>query len=299
MQAADEGMRVSRFGLVVISPILWLALLSALAIKVYWVIQITPQPASWRRGCAAACLVAGFACIVGLQFTSFCLPSLRTRSVTRAVYAYGYLNAWAAELFYGPDMKDIRQRLINMQSVSPDRLLGVEEPWPVNGHVVIVQMESIGWEVLHARIAGQEFAPYLSSLAGSSRCFRIQAYHTLGSEDMDYAVLSDGTPSTQLVSYDIPGVSYSNALPRFMQQHGFHTVAMHGNDGSFFNRRSNFERMGFDEIWFKEDFKGRAVQAKFLGRAGCGGLQALQPGNPASHAAAIPLYHHSGQPCAV
>jgi phosphoglycerol transferase MdoB-like AlkP superfamily enzyme len=82
---------------------------------------------------------------------------------------------------------------------------------------------------------------------------------------MDYAVLSGGTPSTEVVSYDVPGVTYSNGLPAFMQKHGFHTVAWHGNDGGFFNRRVNFARMGFDEIWFKEDFKGRAVKQSSWG----------------------------------
>jgi len=265
METAGEGVRVSSFGLEVIPPALWLALLGALAVKVFWVIKMTPQPASWRRACAAGCWVAGLACIGGLQFTTFRLPSLRTRSVTRAVYAYGYLNAWAAEMFYGPDMKEMGQKLRQLQSLSPDRLLGVENPWPVSSHVVVVQMESIGWEVLNARIAGQEVAPYLSSLAGSCRCFRIQVFHSLGSEDMDYAVLSDGTPSAEVVSYDVPDVTYSNGLPAFMKKHGFHTVALHGNDGGFFNRRSNFERMGFDEIWFQEDFKGRAVKQSSWG----------------------------------
>jgi phosphoglycerol transferase MdoB-like AlkP superfamily enzyme len=265
MRSADEGMRVSFFGLEVIPLSVWLALLGALAVKLYWVIKITPQPAAWRRGCAAACVAVGGVYILALQFTSFHLPSLRFRSMTRAVFAYGYLNAWAAEHFYGPDMKEVGKNLRGLQSVSPDRLLGLEKPWPVKSHVVVVQMESIGWEVLNYRIAGQVLAPYLSGLAASNPCFKIQTYHTLGSEDMDYAVLSGGTPSTQLVSYDIPGVAYSNGLPGFMRDHGFHTVALHGNDGGFFNRRSNFDRMGFDEIWFKEDFKSMAVKQNSWG----------------------------------
>jgi hypothetical protein len=265
MDSAGEGMRVSSFGLEVIPPVLWLALVCALVIKVYWVIKITPQPAAWRRSCAAGCLVAEGLCIVGLQFTSFALPTLRTRSVTRTVYAYGYLNAWAAELLYGPNLKEKGQKLRDLQKVSPDRLLGLETPWPVSNHVVVVQMESIGWEVLNSQVAGQEVAPYLSRLAASSRCFRVEAYHSIGSEDMDYAVLSDGTPSREIVSYDIPGMTYPNGLPVFMQRHGFHTVALHGNDGGFFNRRVNFQRMGFDEIWFKEDFKGRDVKRNSWG----------------------------------
>lgn len=115
MDSAGEGMRVSSFGLAVIPPVLWLALLCALVIKVYWAIKITPQPAAWRRSCAGGCFVAGGLCIVGLQFTSFALPTLRTRSMTRTVYAYGYLNAWAAELLYGPNMKEMGQKLRELQ----------------------------------------------------------------------------------------------------------------------------------------------------------------------------------------
>jgi uncharacterized membrane protein len=265
MGASSEGMRVSAFGLEVIAPALWLALLTALVVKIYWTLKITPQPADWRRSCAAACVVAEGVCILALQFTSFSLPHLRTRSMTRAVYAYGYLNAWVAEVFCGPNMKELGRKVRDLQQVSPDRLLGVEPPWPVSSHVVVVQMESIGWSVLNAQMAGQQVAPFLSSLAASSRCFRIQAYHAVGSEDMDYAVLSDGTPSTEIVSYDVPGITYSNGLPGFMRDHGFHTVALHGNDGGFFNRRDNFQRMGFDEIWFKEDFKGRDVKRNSWG----------------------------------
>jgi hypothetical protein len=265
MQTAGEGMKVSSFGLAFIPPSVWLALLAALAVKAWWVIQITPQPAPWRRACATCCLAAEAACILGLQFTSFALPSLRTRTVTRGVYAYGYLNTWVAEIFYGPDMRQMAQKLRKLQRVSPDRLAGAGISWPVNGHVVIVQMESIGWEVLNSQIASQPVAPYLSGLARSNLCYKIQAYHTLGSQDMDYAVLSDGTPSTEVLSYEVPGMTYPNGLPGFMKKHGFHAVALHGNAGSFFNRRRNFDRMGFDEIWFKEDFQGRAVKRSSWG----------------------------------
>jgi hypothetical protein len=257
---AGAGLRVSAFALRVVPPSLWLGLAGLLAVKVCWAVKITPQPAPWRRGAAGVCLLAGVVCVLALQRTSFRFSSLRTHAGTRAVYAYGYLTTWAAELFYGPDMKDIGRELRALQSVSPDRLTGTEKPWPVGGKVAIVQMESIGWSVLNYRVEGRLVAPYLSDLARSSRCFKIQAYHAVGSADMDYAVLTDGTPSTRIISYDIPGLTYSNALPAFLQKSGYHTVALHGNDGGFFNRRNNFERMGFDEIWFKEDFKDPAVK---------------------------------------
>ena len=68
-----------------------------------------------------------------------------------------------------------------------------------------------------------------------------------------------------MVSYELEGITYPNALPRFMQQHGYRTAAFHGNSGDFFKRRLNFGQMGFDEIWFKEDFKGRPVRLSSWG----------------------------------
>ena len=261
----SEGARVSGVGIQVLEPAVWLGLVTALVLKLYWVFKITPQPAAWRRSCGAALVLAWGVCILALQYTTFALPSLRNRSVSRSVYAYGYLNAWAAEFCFGPDMNEMGRKLRELQKVSPNRLVGVEKPWPVSGNVVAIQMESIGWEVLHSRIAGTEVTPYLNSLAESGRCFRVQAYHTLASEDMDFAVLSDGTPLGQMLSYDFQGVDYSAALPAFMRAHGFHTVAWHGNDGGFFNRRPNFERMGFDEIWFKEELCARPVKTSSWG----------------------------------
>ena len=265
LATASEGIRVSNVGVNVLPPAIWLALLAALALKVYWVFKITPQPAAWRRSCGVAFVVAWGACILALQFTTFRLPSLRNRSVSRSVFAYGYLTSWTGEFIYGPNMHEMSQKLRELQQVSPNRLARTENPWPVPGHLVVIQMESIGWEVLNARIAGNEVMPYLDSLAGLGRCFRIQTYHTTGSEDMDYAVLSDGTPLGNMLSYDIPDIDYGKALPAFLQARGYHTVALHGNDGGFFNRRRNFSRMGFDEIWFKEDLDSGNVKISSWG----------------------------------
>ena len=82
---------------------------------------------------------------------------------------------------------------------------------------------------------------------------------------MDYAVLSGGLPSKRLISYFIPGLEYCNSLPRFMRDHGYHTVSLHGASGDFFNRRTNFEQMSWDDILFKEDFKGMSMEQSHWG----------------------------------
>jgi hypothetical protein len=216
---------------------------------------------------AIVCLlmVAMFGMLVVLQFTSFEFNSIRITSMTRAVFAYGYLNSWIAEFFLAPDTSAIARQLAELQKVSPDRLRGTEPAWPVGDKIAIVQLESFGWNTLNYRLNGREVTPFFNKLARSSRIFRLQAYHNIGTAEMDYAVLSCGTPSPQMISYFVPDVDYSNALPRFMSKRGFETVSLHGATGEFYSRRGNFERMGFNEIHFREDFRGRDVKQSYWG----------------------------------
>jgi phosphoglycerol transferase MdoB-like AlkP superfamily enzyme len=82
---------------------------------------------------------------------------------------------------------------------------------------------------------------------------------------MDFAVLSNGTPSSRMISYMIPGISYSNSLPNFLRHNNYHTVAWHGNNGNFFNREANFRHMGFDEIWFKGHLNSKPLVSSYWG----------------------------------
>ena len=257
VRTADEGFHVVGFAFKEVASWIWIALICALALKITWIYLVTPQPSFLRRRLAAACFGVEAMALVALQFTSFNIAHFRQESDNRAAYAYGYLNSWIGESLWGPDMSQVAADLRKMQENSPDRLSATEGKWPLGSHIAVVQLESVGWDVLNLKINGHEVTPYLNRLARLSRVFRIQAYHNVGSADMDYAVLSGGTPSPWVISYEVPGLTYVNDLPHFMKKHGFHTVAFHGNSGSFFNRRPNYARMGFDELCFKEDFAGR------------------------------------------
>lgn len=248
-----EGLKVSGFALQVIPPHVWAALISALAIKIVFAFRITPQPLCFRKRGAALGLITIAVLFAALQFSSFQIYGLRRFGATRMVYAYGYLNTWIAEFFFSSNLKEVGDELKKLQTVSPDRLASTEPEWPVGRNVVVVQMESVGWNIVGYKLKDQFVMPYLSSLAKNSRTFEIRSYHDLGSSDMDYATLSEGTPSSRAISYSLPDVHYADPLPEFMQKHGFYTAAFHGNDGHFFDRMVNYQRMGFDEIWFKNE----------------------------------------------
>jgi hypothetical protein len=260
-----EGLQSWSFAFRLIPGVTWVVLLCALIIKIcwiWWLARVPFQPSWMAVGLLLALLVAQ---LLVLQFTSFRFTSIRVTSMTRAVYAYGYLSSWLAEFVFAPDVRQRIQELRDLREISPDRLAGRENPWPVRHHVAVVQLESVGRNVLGHRIRGQEVTPFLNRLARASRVFELQAYHNIGTADMDYAALSGGTPSGNLISYFVPDIDYSAALPRFMREHGFRTVSLHGATGEFYNRRRNFERMGFDEILFREEFRGRPARHSYWG----------------------------------
>lgn len=248
-----EGFKVASVAARIIPLTGWILLMGALVIKILWVQRVTPQPKKFRFQLAAFCTGVVALVILVLQLSSFSFSQMRNMEGSRAVFAYGNLTTWGAEFFYSPNLSTMAKELRQLQNVSPDRLSASEPCWPITGSVVVIQLESVGWDILDYKIQGEPVTPYLNSLARTSRTYKVRSFHALGSADMDYATLSDGTPSTRMLSYKIPGSSYTNALPRFMKEHGFHTESFHGNDGGFFSRLPNFRQMGFDEIWFKND----------------------------------------------
>ena len=264
LHSLDEGFRARSFAIDLIPAGAWALLLAALVIKLLLVYRLEPRPLEFRRRAAALCLGLGLLTVLGLQRTNINFHAIATARVSRSVYAYGYLISWAAEGCFTPS-NQAAEELIALQKESPDRLSALEPPWQFTNKIAIVQMESCGWNVLHYQINGDYVMPYLNSLSGNSHIFKIQAYHDMGSLDMDFAVLSDGRPSPRVISYMVPGISYSNCLPRFFHQYQFHTAAFHGGNGDFFDRQPAFARMGFDEIWFKENLTNLNVRQSTWG----------------------------------
>ncbi len=256
-----EGVSVLGFAVQIIPLFVWLLLLGSLLFKLCWIFKLPPQPAAFRRRGFLVCLALFLLFLALMQLSSFKFANLRATTVTRSVYAYGYLTAWVADALLAPDTRELSQELSRLQTLSPDRLGATEPPWPAGDKLAILQLESVDYSMIDYQLDGREVTPYLNRLSRNSRFFKLRSYHDVCTADMDFALLSGGTHSSRLISYMIPGLSYSNSLPRFLEQHGYHTVAWHGNNGSFFNRRSNFERMGFSETLFKEELYQSATPA--------------------------------------
>lgn len=264
-----EGLKVFSFATRIIPWRTLLSLILILGTKIILALSITkpnsgmPIEPSWMTVGIPLAILCGT--VVLLQFTSFRFDCIRNSSITRAIYVYGYSISWVADFFMVSSIQKAAQEEAILQKPSPNRLVNQEPSWPIVGNVVIIQIESLCCNMLNCSMNGKEVTPFLNQLARSSRVFKLQAYHAIGTVDMDYALLSGNLPSKRMVTYSIPNLDYTNALPQFMRQHGYRTMSLHGVTGEYYNRRTNFERMGWDEICFREEFTRMNAKESYWG----------------------------------
>lgn len=251
-----EGMHLSGFAIDLFPKRVAVMLILALATE--WAALYVSRKASLPRNCA---WLAGSVCAVayaGLYLLANMYDPLyaiqTTRGVGRLGEIRGYLGPWFAEWYYLRDDK-VLQRALQLREVKYDRLTPVEADIPVHKHLVILQAESLDFNVLGFKVDGVEVTPFLNQLRDQSMFYRVGAMHFNGSSDADFAALNSVSGSRHENPYIIPGYPYENTTPQFLARCGFSTFSFHGNGGEFYSRRRAFEQMGFAGIYFQEELE--------------------------------------------
>ncbi len=258
-----EGMHLSEFALDLFPKRVALMLVLALAIE--WAALYVSRKASLPRNCA---WLGGAVC--GLAYVGLFLLANRydplywiqtTRGVGRLGEIRGYLGPWFAEWYYLRDDK-VLQRALQLREVKYDRLTPVEADIPIHKHLVILQAESLDFNVLGFKVDGVEVTPFLNQLRNQSMFYRVAAMHFNGSSDADFAALNAVSGSRHENPYIISGYPYENTTPQFLARCGFSTFSFHGIGGEFYSRRSAFEKMGFAGMYFQEELEsGEGLRA--------------------------------------
>jgi hypothetical protein len=175
-----------------------------------------------------------------------------TRGFGRLGVIRGYFITWLAECCY-LGRREVLAGAKRQREIVHDRLTPIEASIPIPNRLIIIQAESLDFNVLGYEINGQEVTPFLNRLREQSLFYRIAAARYIGSADADFVMLSGVMPSTRIITYNIPNYPYENTLPQFLAQYGYRTATFHGNTGNFYNRRNAFEKMDFAEIYFREE----------------------------------------------
>jgi phosphoglycerol transferase MdoB-like AlkP superfamily enzyme len=247
----QEGVAVANFGLMLIQWPILLALLLALIIKVAAREQLhrcLKNAKNMRRigWIAAACYLMFAAWLLGIY------KPINQLFFGSPEYAYGYVLAWTSEAVFVDDVQILKSAIETAKQRS-DHLASQEALLQLGDRLAVVQVESLGLDVLDAQVDGQWVMPFLHDLKTRSMFFVVQPAHKTGSSDADFTLLTDSMPNGRIAPFRIEQYPYANALPELARKQGFASIAMHGNTGSFFNRRQAYEKMGFSEIYFAEE----------------------------------------------
>ncbi len=234
------------------------ALVAGVMLVIKWsLLRGVPAPARggryWARGglalvCAVAVLGVGNLRVVNMA------EELKGFSSAKNIAAYGYLASWTAELALTNETDLFDTHLISRT------LTDAVPPLSPAEDIIIIQVESLDYGALNwTDEAGHPLTPFLNKLAASSTYHRITSRSRLGSASADAAVLMQEAVNRKIIPYKLSTYPFERegSLPRLARAAGYRTTAVHGFDGNFFNRKPAYLRMGFDEVWFKEDLDAR------------------------------------------
>jgi hypothetical protein len=206
----------------------------------------------WRTG--LICLLGYAMLFYATTWVSPLNKIANKQGVGRVGRIRGYLGPWAAELYYLNNPRLLAGAIARV-SYKSDQLTPIEYPIAIRDHLVIIQAESLDYNLIGFNFNGREVTPFLNQLRNNGLFYKARAYHRLGSADADFTMLLGGPPATNVLNYSIPGFPYDNALPHFLASYGFTSRAFHGNYASFYRRRDAFVQMGFTELLFRRDLE--------------------------------------------
>lgn len=255
-----EGVSVAPFALSWLPPMPAIALAIVLALQILLLRVAARQRFSLKdRLALGGCFTLAYAALFSVTLLLDPLSAAKqSAGVARLGVIRGYVGPWFAELWYLNDERLLQSAVEQYRRRSAE-LTPIEASIPIHDRLVIIQVESLDYNILGYRANGIEVTPFLNSLREKSMLYRVRAFHPTGSADADFTMLTGGPPASHVLNYNLPNFPYEDTLPQILGKHGFKTYAFHGNTGEFYNRRSAFQKMGFTEFSFREELERRGT----------------------------------------
>ncbi|MGQ9618840.1 MAG: LTA synthase family protein [Candidatus Aminicenantia bacterium] len=125
-------------------------------------------------------------------------------------------------------------------------------------NIIIIDIESLGAEIINKRIDGKEITPTLNKFAREGIYFPnfySQALTCSGTLDVELSSLTTLYPSSKSPYAIKYAKNIPSALTRFLNQHGYKTMFFHANSEDFYRRGIVLRIFGFKELYFSEYFK--------------------------------------------
>lgn len=124
---------------------------------------------------------------------------------------------------------------------------------------IVLQLESIQEFLYNAKINGKEITPNINKFLNENvHITNMQSQSYTSTADSEFAVQTSLYPLENGLSFSkYWNVEYED-LFSIMTNNDYHTVYMHGNEGSFWNREKVYNNFDIDEIDFIEHFEDKS-----------------------------------------
>ena len=252
-----EGLSNTGHGIATVSWSILLFVGIAFGIKVALreVIRRYPLAPAFSRTAAALAGITYLVFAVGLA--GFHKP-IRRVNIGSPEYTYGYAVAWATE-YLTYDAEAVLADAIAKSKVKSHLLTEKERPVEFGNNIVVIQVESLDFDAVDATVGDKQVMPFLHDLKQRSLFYMVEPFHDTGTCDADFSLLTSSAPNGNITPFKVHGFPYSQSLPWLVTELGYSAVAIHGNSGTFFQRRPAYQQMGFSKLYFAKELKEHGV----------------------------------------
>jgi len=176
-------------------------------------------------------------------------------SVARVGLMYGYTLTWAGEAWYVNETELLKLALHRAEETESRRVELCEAPLAAPERLVVVQLESVAYAMLDAKVDDELVMPYLHELSGKSMSYCVRAVHESGSSDADFVFLMNKLPVGLVNPYALSDYPYETSMVQRLHAAGYASTAVHGNRGTFFARRRAYAKFGFKNVYFQRELE--------------------------------------------
>ncbi len=123
-------------------------------------------------------------------------------------------------------------------------------------NLIVIQMESLQNFVVGATYNGQELTPNINELLRNDTIYFNNFYSNIGkgnTVDAEFTTLNSLYPVIDRECYSLYTTNTYNGLPWLMRNQGYTAMAIHGYEGSFWNRENAYPYQGFQQFYSQED----------------------------------------------
>ncbi|MDR1241557.1 MAG: sulfatase-like hydrolase/transferase [Deltaproteobacteria bacterium] len=165
--------------------------------------------------------------------------------VPETIAQRGYFAVWIAEIF--------NPLIPGEEMTSSSKLADTLPLFTAGKNFVYIQVECLGDLMIGRKAGGNTIMPFLTELARKGMLLRVNGIKKLGSANSDYEFLNTRIANPLGIYYNLLE-SYPDSLAgQFKKRGGMTSSVFHGYTGEFFDRRKGMLKMGFENIFFREE----------------------------------------------